>query len=135
MEQFLLPSPSCQIHNVRAFDERLNYRRTNQTLTREWRSGDVVEHNMEMPIRAIWAYPAVRALHGRVALERGPLVYCLEGVDHGGIHLDRIAIDPQRVSNEFHVEDHANLLGVSVLRGKGRVMDESGWENTRLYRK
>jgi DUF1680 family protein len=89
---------------------------------------------MEMPIRAVWAHPAVRDLQGRVALERGPIVYCLEGIDHVGTILDRIAIDPHNVSNEFQVEQEDQLLGgVSVLRGKGIVVDESGWEDV-LYR-
>ena len=103
-------------------------------LTREWHSGDLIEYKMDMPVRAIWAHPAVRDLQGRVALERGPLVYCLEGIDHNGAILDRITIDRRNVSNEFQVEHDENLLnGVSVLRGKGTVVDESGWENL-LYR-
>jgi DUF1680 family protein len=70
-----------------------------------------------------------------MAIQRGPIVYCLEGVDHGGIILDRIAIDPKQVSsNEFGVEYQDHLLGgISLLRGKGNVVDESGWEG-RLYR-
>jgi len=69
-----------------------------------------------------------------VALERGPLVYCLEGTDHPGTILDRIAIDPHNASNEFQVEhDEMGLGGVSVLRGKGTAVDENGWEDT-LYR-
>ena len=103
-------------------------------LTREWKPGDVVEYNMDMPIRTVWAHPAVRALQGRMALQRGPLVYCLEGVDHGEIVLDRISIDPQQVANNFQVEHREDLLGgVTVLRGKGRVVDESEWEDI-LYR-
>ena len=102
-------------------------------LTREWNPGDVVNYRMEMPIRVIWAHPAVRNLQGRVALERGPIVYCLEGVDHHEAILDRVAIDPHNVSTEFQVEYDDNLLnGISVLRGKGTVLDESGWENA-LY--
>jgi uncharacterized protein len=103
-------------------------------LTREWNPGDVVEYKMDMPIQVIWAHPAVRDLQGRVALERGPIVYCLEGVDHAGIPLDRIAIDPHDVSKEFQAEHDENLLGgVSLLRGKGTIVDESEWENV-LYR-
>jgi DUF1680 family protein len=103
------------------------------SLTREWQPGDVIEYRMEMPIRAIWAHPAVRNLQGRVALERGPLIYCLEGTDHPETILDRIAIDPHHVSDEFQVEqDEHRLGGVSVLRGSGTVLEESGWENV-LY--
>ena len=130
----------CEQWNIAVNDEQLSANSEFSMengyihLTREWHPGDVVNYKMEMPIRAIWAHPAVRDLQGRVALERGPLVYCLEGVDHQGAMLDRIAIDPRSVSNEFQVVRNENLLGgVSVLRGKGTVVDESGWENT-LYR-
>jgi uncharacterized protein len=103
------------------------------SLTREWQPGAMIEYRMEMPIRAIWAHPAVHNLQGRVALERGPLIYCLEGTDHPGTILDRIAIDPHHVSDEFQVEqDEHRLGGVSILRGKGTVLEESGWENV-LY--
>ena len=101
---------------------------------REWRPGDSVEYRMEMPIQTVWAHPAVRYLQGRMALQRGPLVYCLEGVDHSGIALDRIAIDPALVgSNQFAVEHQDRLLGgVSLLHGKGCVVDEEGWDSV-LY--
>lgn len=102
-------------------------------LTREWTPGDVVEFTMEMPIQAVWAHPAVRALQGRVALMRGPIVYCLEGVDHEGVKLENIAINPQRVANELHAEYDESLLGgVTVLRGTGTITDTAAWENV-LY--
>jgi uncharacterized protein len=73
-------------------------------------------------------------LQGRVARERGPIVYCLEGVGHPGLPLDQIAIDPHNVSNGFQLEQDVDLLGgVSVLRGKGTVVDESDWQGV-LYR-
>jgi len=52
-------------------------------LEREWTSGDVIELDLPMEPRALWAHPKVRHDQGRVALMRGPLVYCLEGVDNG----------------------------------------------------
>ena len=64
-------------------------------ITREWQSGDGSNYEMDMPIQPVLANPAVRQLEGRVAIQRGPMVYCLEGVDHGGIILDRISVDPQ----------------------------------------
>ena len=104
-------------------------------IEREWQPGDVVEYGMEMPIQTVWAHPAVRYLQGRMAIQRGPIVYCLEGVDHETIVLDRIALDPKHVlSNEFGLVHQDDLLGgVSVMRGRGCVVDESGWEG-RLYR-
>ena len=104
-------------------------------IEREWQPGDVVEYGMEMPLQMVWAHPAVRYLQGRMAIQRGPIVYCLEGVDHETIVLDRIALDPKHVlSNEFGLVHQDDLLGgVSLVRGRGCVVDESGWEG-RLYR-
>jgi DUF1680 family protein len=64
------------------------------------------------------AHDAVKDDAGRVALERGPLVFCLEGVDHGGKALS-IALSDDAV---LAAEHRPNLLGgVTVLRGKGLV--------------
>ncbi|MGZ9224522.1 MAG: glycoside hydrolase family 127 protein [Anaerolineales bacterium] len=104
-------------------------------IEREWQSGDVVIYEMEMPVQTVWAHPAVRHLQGRMAIQRGPIVYCLEGVDHEKITLDRIALDPQQIlSGEFGVEYVDNLLGgICILRGQGALVDEKGWDHT-LYR-
>ena len=48
------------------------------SIKREWRSGDEVEINLPMPVRAVHGDPHVAALQGRVAFERGPVVYCVE---------------------------------------------------------
>lgn len=51
-------------------------------LRRKWEREDVIQVRFDMPVRRVYANPAVRADAGRVALMRGPLVYCLEGLDH-----------------------------------------------------
>jgi DUF1680 family protein len=103
-------------------------------LTRKWRSGDRVGYEMDMPLRLTWANPAVRQLEGRAAIERGPLVYCLEGVDHSGVALDRIAIDGKRFVQDASAVFQADLLGGTVvIRGKGTLIEERGWEDA-LYR-
>jgi uncharacterized protein len=103
-------------------------------ITRQWQPGDKVSYMMDMPIQVVWANPAVRQLEGRVAIQCGPLVYCLEGADHGGIILDRISVDPQQVAREFTIHYQPDLLGgVAVIRGKGRVIADADWQ-TDLYR-
>lgn len=52
-------------------------------VTRRWAKGDRVELDLEMPVETIHANPRVGANQGRVALMRGPLVYCLESADNG----------------------------------------------------
>jgi DUF1680 family protein len=101
-------------------------------IQREWQNGDSVTYTLDMPVEAIWANPQVRQLQGRVAIQRGPIVYCLEGVDHGGIILDRISVDARDIA-AFKVEYRPEFLGGStVITGKGKVIDETGWGNA-LY--
>lgn len=103
-------------------------------IDREWHPGDVVEYQMEMPIQSVWAHPTVRDMQGRIAIQRGPIVYCLESVDQRGFVLDQIVVNPKDVSSEFGTEHQDNLLGgVSTVRGKGFVVDERDWEGM-LYR-
>ena len=51
---------------------------------REWQAGDAVELNLPMPVKRIRAHEKVEADRGRLAVERGPVVYCAEGCDNGG---------------------------------------------------
>ena len=74
-------------------------------LARKWRSGDRVDLVFDMDPVRVWAHPAVAAAAGKVALQRGPIVYCLEGVDHGiGTHLialprtAELSVEPDPVS-------------------------------------
>ena len=58
-------------------------------IDRVWKAGDVVDIAMNMPVRRIKAHDAVAADRGRLAVERGPIVYCAEGADNGGKVLDK----------------------------------------------
>ncbi|MEP7198327.1 MAG: beta-L-arabinofuranosidase domain-containing protein, partial [Chloroflexota bacterium] len=104
-------------------------------LMREWSPGDVVTLNMAMPVRYVFAHPNARQMIGRVALQRGPIVYCLEGVDHDGLALDRIALRTDVPAHRvFKAEHHHELLGgVTVLRGTGVALDYAD-DDESLYR-
>jgi len=54
-------------------------------LRRVWTPGDRIELNLDMPVRVVSAHPAVEDDRGRVAVCRGPLVYCAESVDNGSL--------------------------------------------------
>ncbi len=63
--------------------------------TRVWRSGDTVTLMLDMPVRMTSPDPRVDAARGCVALERGPLVYCVETADlPGGVTLEELELDP-----------------------------------------
>ena len=84
-------------------------------ISREWKKGDAIDLDLPMPVRRALAHQALKDDEGRVALERGPIVYCVEGADHKG-HVFNLALpDDADIESEFR----SDLLGgVAVLRGK-----------------
>jgi len=86
-------------------------------LKRRWQAGDVVELNLPMPIRRVYAHEKVLADKGKVALMRGPIIYCLEAVDHPDVDISRLALPRKAFLRAEHREEL--LGGVTVLQGKG----------------
>jgi DUF1680 family protein len=83
-------------------------------IDREWRKGDTIGVTLPMPVRRVFADPRVRDDAGRVALERGPLVYAAEWPDNGGHALNIVVPDTARLTSEFR----SDLLdGVEVITG------------------
>ncbi|HVZ55372.1 MAG TPA: beta-L-arabinofuranosidase domain-containing protein [Chitinophagaceae bacterium] len=54
-------------------------------IEREWNKGDFIEYSLPMQVNRIVANPRVSADQGRFALQRGPLLYCVEGADNDGL--------------------------------------------------
>lgn len=89
------------------------------SLHRHWESGDVVQMTLDMPIQRVTANPNAEADKGRIALMRGPIVYCFEGSDNGG-GVQNLVIPP---GTEFTAEYRSNLLGgVTVLNGTAKAV-------------
>ena len=84
-------------------------------MRRSWAAYDTVVLTLPMPIERVYANQRVAADVGRVALQRGPVVYCLEGVDNGS---DLNAIILPRGSKLTAKFDKKLLGGVTVLQGK-----------------
>src|SRR5262245_727898 len=96
------------------------------SLNRNWRKGDVIELELAMPVRRILANEAVGADRGRVALQRGPIVYCAEWPDNPGGHVRNLLLpDSANLTTEFKPD---LLNGVVVVRGKafGLSLDAQG---------
>jgi DUF1680 family protein len=92
------------------------------SLDREWRDEDELVLDVEMPVHTVYADPQVTADLGKVALQRGPLVYCLEGVDNDGA-LDELAL-PRSSTLETRFEPDL-LGGVVTIRGDAlRIIPE-----------
>ena len=89
-------------------------------LARTFSPGDVVTLQLPMPVRRVLADERVAQDAGKLALARGPLVYCAEAADHAGSVLDLVVPDDARLS----VERRPELLGgIAVLRGTVRDVE------------
>ncbi len=99
-------------------------------ITRTWAEGDTVELDLAMPVERVYAHPQVLEDIGHVALQRGPLVYCLEEVDNSVslAHLSLVA------DTDLMAQCDASILGGTVvIHGEGRATDDSDWNGV-LYR-
>lgn len=95
-----------------AMDMQKGYAR----ITREWKSGDAAELELLMPPQRVAASRRVFADLGRVALQRGPIIYCLEAADNNGS--TRSLAIPREA--RLDVEYRPDLLGgVSVIKTSG----------------
>jgi hypothetical protein len=98
---------------------------------RVWTAGDQAELTLPMPVERIEAHPSVRMGAGKVALQRGPLVYCLEEADNGKDLADLRLPRSAKLKVSF---DRGLLGGVAVITGKALRRDAKGWDGV-LYRR
>ena len=99
-------------------------------LEREWRNGDALTLDLPMPVERVYAHPNVRYDVGRVALQRGPIVYCLEAQDHAAPVSDITLPGDAPLTRHF---DPGLLGGVMVINAEALAIDGAGWGET-LYR-
>jgi hypothetical protein len=97
---------------------------------RLWQDGDCVELELPMPVERITAHPKVRSDAGRVALQRGPIVYCLEEADNGP-DLNDISLPRNAALRARYEQD--TLGGVVAVTGHGRRSNLTAWRGS-LYR-
>jgi len=100
-------------------------------IEREWKPGDVVELGLPMPIRRVVAHPSVEADEGRVALQRGPIVFAAEWPDNPGGRVRNLLLgDDVSLTTEFRPD---LLGGVQVVKGSAVALayDDQGQVNRR----
>jgi DUF1680 family protein len=84
-------------------------------LNRKWKTGDTVELVLPMPVRKIEANEKVADDRGKIAIQRGPLVYCAEWPDASDGHVLDLVVDPQSQWQTFY--DPELLNGVEIITG------------------
>jgi uncharacterized protein len=100
-------------------------------IARDWTSGDTVSLDLAMIVERVHANPHVRQDAGRIALTRGPLVYCFEGADNA-VDLSRARVSE---AAQFVCAFEPDLLdGVVTLTAEASIESTADWSNT-LYRR
>lgn len=100
-------------------------------LRRDWRAGDVAQLALPLSIRVLTSHPHVLANYGRVAVMRGPLVYCVEDADHAGIDVWDVAL-PRGA--QWEAQWRPALLGGIVTLQTGAVAATPAGADGPLYR-
>jgi uncharacterized protein len=97
-----------------------NFRMVNgyAVIKKIWKKGDLVLLNMPMPVRRIVALEEIKDDRNRVALQRGPLVYCFEHADNDGKAMNIVIPDNISFTSEFKPQ---LLNGVVVLQTEAPV--------------
>ena len=99
-------------------------------LRRTFQNGDQIRLQLSMPVTLVEANPRVREDIGKVAVMRGPVVYCLEEADNGD-QLQQLYLQEQP---EFQVQYEKELLkGVVTLTARGKRVSEKQWDARTLY--
>ncbi len=98
-------------------------------LKRIWKKGDIVKLFLPMKIKRVKAHPSVRANMGKIAVQRGPVVYCLEEVDNGPNLHEIVLSNKSKLKAEF--DD--NLLGGIMTINAGAERYDPTWSEE-LYR-
>lgn len=94
------------------------------------KAGDEIVFDMDMPVMVMRANPKVRATSGKIALARGPVVYCLEEADNG---FDLHALSMRADQNMQYAFDPDLLGGVGTITADAYREIESGWDDNELY--
>jgi DUF1680 family protein len=115
------------------YSVKINGEPADLTISRKWKKGDVIKVNFDMRPRLIEANPLVEEAKNQVAVQRGPIVYCLEGEDiEGGYRINDIAIP----ANIQFTEQKMTISGheMTALEGEAVLVNQEKWDNQTLYR-
>lgn len=99
-------------------------------IRRTWRQGDLVKLSLPMQVRRVYGHPQLRNLASKVAIQRGPLIYCLEEADNG-TELHNVWL---HADSRFSLIEGTGLLkGKILLQANGARLQHTHSEETALY--
>jgi DUF1680 family protein len=99
-------------------------------IEREWQNGDSISIDFPMQVQRMYSHPSVAADTNKVALQRGPIVYCIEQADHSEDLAHILLPNASELNTSFEPE---LFDGVVTISAEAIALDESDWGST-LYR-
>lgn len=112
--RFKSPDPSKIFIKVNNHNFKYDLKNGYAVISREWKKGDQLLVDLPMPVREIKAHDAIKEDAGKVALQRGPLVYCAEWPDNKDGHVLNLYLNRD---NRYSTEYLPKLLnGVTIIK-------------------
>jgi len=116
--RFLNESSEKVTLEVNGESVELNIDKGFASISRRWEKGDTIELGLPMPIRRVVSHENVKDNAGSTAIQRGPVVYCFEGVDNS----QGVAKLALQADARLRTEYRSDLLGgVVTIKGQGKI--------------
>ena len=122
----------CKTYDLSINGKRINVsEKKGYAVIKDWKSQDVIALDMDMPVEIVAADPHVKENFGKRAIQRGPLVYCMEEIDNP-VYFDQIQLSPSTTFQTAFVSDILN--GIKTIKTNGRAQSATfipyyAWDN------
>lgn len=122
----------CKTYDLSINGKRINVsEEKGYAVIKDWKSQDVIALDMDMPVEIVAADPHVKENFGKRAIQRGPLVYCMEEIDNP-VHFDQIQLSPSTTFQTAFASDILN--GIKTIKTNGRAQSATfipyyAWDN------
>ncbi len=122
----------CKTYDLSINGKRINVpKEKGYAVIKDWKSQDVIALDMDMPVEIVAADPHVKENIGKRAIQRGPLVYCMEEIDNPE-YFDQIQLSPSTTFQTAFVSDILN--GIKTIKTNGRAQSATfipyyAWDN------
>lgn len=122
----------CKTYDLSINGKRINVpKEKGYAVIKDWKSQDVIALDMDMPVEIVAADPHVKENFDKRAIQRGPLVYCMEEIDNPE-YFDQIQLSPSTTFQTAFVSDILN--GIKTIKTNGRAQSATfipyyAWDN------
>ena len=122
----------CKTYDLSINGKRINVpKEKGYAVIKDWKSQDVIALDMDMPVEIVAADPHVKENFDKRAIQRGPLVYCMEEIDNP-VYFDQIQLSPSTTFQTAFASDILN--GIKTIKTNGRAQSATfipyyAWDN------